>query len=82
MEYTDTERTYTIDQILAAIPVLNEREADILRRRFPIHRGKPESRKTIGESWGVSNNRIRQIEARAVRKLAIRLHMATLDWER
>lgn len=48
---------------------LPEREADILRLRFGLDADRPYSLKEIGELYGLSRERIRQIEVLALKKL-------------
>jgi RNA polymerase sigma factor (sigma-70 family) len=52
-----------------ACGVLNERERAILEMRFGFKDGRNYSLEKVGEHFGVSGERIRQIEARALRKL-------------
>ena len=49
--------------------VLNERERTILEMRFGLKDGRSYSLEKVGEHFGVSGERIRQIEARALQKL-------------
>lgn len=51
------------------LALLDDREADILARRFGLYDGETETLEEIGELYGVTRERIRQIEARALRKL-------------
>lgn len=48
---------------------LSGREAEILRMRFGIDRIKPMTLEEVGKECGVSKERIRQIENKAIRKL-------------
>ena len=49
---------------------LNRREQSIVRRRFGLTReSKPETLEKIGDSFGITRERIRQIESAALRKL-------------
>lgn len=48
---------------------LSGREAEILRMRFGIDRIKPMTLEEVGKEYGVSKERIRQIENKAIRKL-------------
>lgn len=53
----------------AVLRTLSEREADILRRRFGIGFNHPMTLEDIGKEYGLSRERIRQIESKALRKL-------------
>jgi RNA polymerase sigma factor (sigma-70 family) len=55
-----------LDRLLS---VLDEREREVLRLRFGLDHGKPHSLAEAGDSLGLSRERIRQIEARALCKL-------------
>jgi RNA polymerase primary sigma factor len=48
---------------------LKDKEKDILCRRFGITTGKMETLEEIGEDYGVTRERVRQIEERALKKL-------------
>jgi RNA polymerase primary sigma factor len=50
--------------------LLTEREREVLIRRFGLDDGEPDTLEEIGESWGVTRERIRQIESQALRRLA------------
>lgn len=63
MEKADQE---TINAVLDTLP---SREADILRSRFGIGAGKPMTLEEIGQVYDLSRERIRQLEAKALRKL-------------
>lgn len=55
--------------IEAVLSTLTPREADVLRRRFGIETGEPQTLEEIGQSYGVTRERIRQIETKAMRKM-------------
>jgi RNA polymerase primary sigma factor len=66
----DTDEIQKIEQLLAAI---DQREADILRMRYGIGDREPMTLKEIGERVNLTRERVRQIEAEAIRKLKLRM---------
>jgi RNA polymerase primary sigma factor len=48
---------------------LNPREERIIRMRFGFEDGNPRTLEEVGEAFDVTRERIRQIEAKALRKL-------------
>lgn len=62
-------------------PQLSAREHEILRMRFSVKGEKVRTYQSIGDEFGLSKERIRQIEARAIRKL-IALYAADYDESR
>lgn len=58
--------TIELDKILAS---LRPRERDVLRLRFGLDDGNKRTLEEIGQLFGVSRERIRQIETRAINKL-------------
>ncbi|MCL1922460.1 MAG: sigma-70 family RNA polymerase sigma factor [Propionibacteriaceae bacterium] len=61
-----SEEGETINDMLR---VLDERSADIVRRRFGLIDGRPNRLSEIGLHWGISAERVRQIERHALDKL-------------
>ena len=56
-------------QIEDVLCSLNEREAKVLQLRFGLEDGRTRTLEEIGNTFGVTRERIRQIEAKALRKL-------------
>ena len=57
------------EQVSDALDTLNEREAQVIRLRFGIGDDRSRTLDELGTEFGVSRERIRQIEAKALRKL-------------
>ena len=55
-----------LDEVLQS---LTEREAKVLRLRFGLEDGRPRTLEEVGKEFEVTRERIRQIEAKALRKL-------------
>ena len=57
------------DQVESVLDSLTERERDVLRLRYGINDGRNRTLEEVGKSFNVTRERIRQIEAKALRKL-------------
>ena len=57
------------EQLEEALDTLEERENRVLRMRFGLDDGSPRTLDEIGKVFGVTRERIRQIESNAIRKL-------------
>ncbi len=57
------------EEIAAALSTLTPREAKVLRLRFGLDDGHPRTLEEVGKEFNVTRERIRQIEAKALRKL-------------
>jgi len=57
------------EQIQGALSVLSEREREVLEMRFGLKDGQDHTLEEVGRYFGVTRERIRQIEAKALRKL-------------
>ena len=61
-----TEGEKALKEIL---DTLTEREADVLKMRFGMYDGRTHTLEEVGQIFGVTRERIRQIENKAIRKL-------------
>lgn len=57
------------EQIRNALDVLSDREKEVLQMRFGLVDGQDHTLEEVGKHFGVTRERIRQIEAKALRKL-------------
>jgi RNA polymerase primary sigma factor len=57
------------EQIQSALAFLNERERQVLELRFGLVDGRDHTLEEVGQRLGVTRERVRQIEAKALRKL-------------
>jgi RNA polymerase primary sigma factor len=57
------------DQLQRVLATLSEREAGVVRLRFGLTDGQPRTLEEIGQVYGVTRERIRQIEAKTMSKL-------------
>ncbi|RMH04452.1 MAG: sigma-70 family RNA polymerase sigma factor [Nitrospirae bacterium] len=63
------EREEVQQQVEAVLSTLSAREAQVLRKRFGIGEGTDHTLEAISKDFGVTRERIRQIEAAALKKL-------------
>ena len=63
--------TFTLlhEQLMEVLDTLTEREQKVLRLRFGLDDGRPRTLEEVGREFNVTRERIRQIEAKALRKL-------------
>ena len=71
VEVTADAATYTLlhEQLMDVLSTLTEREQKVLRLRFGLDDGRPRTLEEVGRQFNVTRERIRQIEAKALRKL-------------
>jgi RNA polymerase primary sigma factor len=55
--------------LVEALGELNDREKQVVRLRFGLDDGKPRTLEEVGQIFGVTRERIRQIEAKTLAKL-------------
>ena len=57
------------EQLMEVLDTLTDREQKVLRLRFGLDDGRPRTLEEVGRQFNVTRERIRQIEAKALRKL-------------
>ncbi len=57
------------EQLMESLDTLTDREQQVLRLRFGLDDGRPRTLEEVGKVFHVTRERIRQIEAKALRKL-------------
>jgi RNA polymerase primary sigma factor len=57
------------EQVKNALAVLSDREREVLELRFGLIDGKDRTLEEVGQHFKVTRERVRQIEAKALRKL-------------
>lgn len=57
------------EQLSGVLKSLTPREEKVLRLRFGLEDGRPRTLEEVGKEFNVTRERIRQIEAKALRKL-------------
>jgi RNA polymerase primary sigma factor len=67
--FTSVQQTMLEEDIEFALDELSEREASIIKLRFGLEGNRSHTLKELGEIFGVTRERIRQIQQKALRKL-------------
>jgi RNA polymerase primary sigma factor len=57
------------EQIMSALDDLSDREKDVVRMRFGLDGAHPQTLEEVGRQFGVTRERIRQIESKTLAKL-------------
>ena len=73
------DRAMVAQQINLALKSLTPREEKVIRLRFGLDDGRPRTLEEVGKDFGVTRERVRQIEAKAIRKLHSRKCLALLN---
>lgn len=67
--YDTVSKEFLRDYLNEVLETLSEREKKVLIMRFGLDDGKPKTLEDVGKEFHVTRERIRQIEAKAIRKL-------------
>jgi len=67
--YEETSKELLRESIKKVLTTLDPREAEVLKLRFGLDGEPPKTLEEVGKIFGVTRERIRQIEAKAIRKL-------------
>ena len=73
------DRAMVAQQINQALKSLTPREEKVILLRFGLDDGRPRTLEEVGRDFGVTRERVRQIEAKAIRKLHSRKCLALLN---
>jgi RNA polymerase primary sigma factor len=73
MPWASVSEETNAELIRELVDTLNAREQKILRERFALDGGEPRTLEEIGTDFGLTRERIRQLEAAALKKLRDRL---------
>ena len=65
----EASRKLLREQLLQVLNSLSEREREVLAMRFGLENGHSHTLEEVGQAFGVTRERIRQIEVKALRKL-------------
>jgi len=67
--FDSASRELLKEQVEQVLSTLSDRERRVLEERFGLKDGKPKTLEEVGKTFAVTRERIRQIEAKALRKL-------------
>ena len=67
------------EQLVEVLDTLTDREQKVLRLRFGLDDGRARTLEEVGNMFGVTRERIRQIENKAIRKIKVPIRRKKLD---
>lgn len=67
--FAEVRQNFLSDDVIDALGVLTDREAQILTLRYGLGGARPHTLKELGEQFGITRERIRQIQKSALKKL-------------
>jgi len=78
----ETSESFRSSELAAAMLRLNPRQQQVLTERFGLDGGRPKTLEEVGEVLGITRERVRQLETRALRELrsvapALELYLRT-----
>jgi len=76
---SDNDVNQLNDDWKSVLSTLSEREAQVIVYRFGLLGNDPSTLEQVGGVFGVTRERIRQIEAKAIRKMRARAHIIGLE---
>jgi len=74
-------KVFRDQKLMQMLEELTRREADILRFRYGLTDGDPHTLKETGDKFGLTRERIRQIESKALGKLRKYISLHNIDFE-